>query len=153
MRYYKKEIVLQEVPGEISLCYFICGCPLHCQGCHSAFTWNENAGHILDPWDYINTLERYRGYISCVLFMGGEWHEEELTGLLHAARIRNLNTCLYTGLENISTQLKSELTYLKTGPWISALGGLNAPATNQKMIQIETGDCLNAIFQREILVG
>ena len=153
MRYYKKEIVLQEVPGEISLCYFICGCPLRCPDCHSAFTWSENTGHLLDFNDYLATLERYRGYISCVLFMGGEWHEGELTALLHAARSRKLSTCLYSGLEDVSPQLKNELTYLKTGPWISALGGLDSSKTNQRLINLQTGDCLNAIFQREILVG
>ncbi|MDD4922340.1 MAG: anaerobic ribonucleoside-triphosphate reductase activating protein [Bacteroidales bacterium] len=153
MHYYKKEIVLQEVPGEISLCYFICGCPLRCQGCHSAFTWSENTGHALDIKEYLNTLERYRGYISCVLFMGGEWHEEELTVLLQAARIRKLSTCLYTGLEDIPQALKNELTYLKTGPWISKLGGLDSTETNQKFIQLQTGDCLNDTFRRDILAG
>jgi anaerobic ribonucleoside-triphosphate reductase activating protein len=153
MRYYKKEIVLQEVPGEISLCYFICGCPLHCAGCHSPFTWNEKTGHPLDMEDYLETLDRYRGFISCVLFMGGEWQEEELESLLQAARTRGLKTCLYTGLEDITPRLKKELTYLKTGPWVSALGGLNSPTTNQRMIQLETGECLNSVFQREILVG
>jgi len=153
MRYYKKEIVLQEVPGEISLCYFICGCPLHCTGCHSAFTWNEKTGHLLDVNDYTDTLKRYQGYISCVLFMGGEWHEKELAELLHIAKTGGLNTCLYTGLDDVSPQLESELTYLKTGPWMPELGGLDSPLTNQRMTQLNTKDCLNTVFQRDILVG
>jgi anaerobic ribonucleoside-triphosphate reductase activating protein len=153
MRYFKKEIVLQEVPGEISLCYFICGCPLHCKGCHSSFTWNENTGYQLDIQNYKETIERYKDYISCILFMGGEWHEDELIQLLRMARKKGLKTCLYTGLDNVSFPLRNELTFLKTGPWIPELGGLNSSRTNQRMIDLKTGECLNACFQREILVG
>ena len=153
MHYFKKEIVLQEVPGEISLCYFICGCPLHCKGCHSSFTWNEQTGYHLNIQDYQDTLERYKSYVSCILFMGGEWHENELIHLLHIAKEKGLKTCLYTGLDDVSIPLKNKLTYLKTGSWIPELGSLNSSRTNQRMILLKTGECLNPCFQREVLVG
>ncbi|MDZ7871339.1 MAG: hypothetical protein U5L02_19415 [Rheinheimera sp.] len=30
------EILLQEIPGEVSLAYLISGCSLGCKGCHKA---------------------------------------------------------------------------------------------------------------------
>jgi anaerobic ribonucleoside-triphosphate reductase activating protein len=151
MRYYQKDIVFQEVPGEISLCYFVCGCPLRCVGCHSPFTWNEKTGTELTMDDFVQTLERYRGALSCVLFMGGEWHESELAEYLHVARKMGLKTCLYTGLEDASLLLKRNLTYLKTGPWMESLGGLDSSKTNQRFIQLDTKECLNAAFHKQPL--
>ena len=151
MKYFQKDVVFQEVPGEISLSYFICGCPLRCSGCHSPFTWNEQTGTPLSMEAFKETLFRYKGYLTCILFMGGEWHENELIEFLHYARTMGLKTALYTGLDTISSQLLNELTYVKTGPWIPALGGLDAPTTNQRFVQIDTGECLNAAFHKQPL--
>lgn len=151
MRYYKKDIVFQEVPGEISLCYFICGCPLRCKGCHSPFTWNESTGIPLKIEEYIQTLDKYNGSLSCILFMGGEWNETELVQFLEIARNRSLKTCLYSGLDDVSQEIKSQLTFLKTGPWIAGLGGLDSITTNQRMIQLDTKECLNQAFYKQPL--
>jgi len=151
MNYFQKDVVFQEVPGEISLSYFICGCTLRCSGCHSPFTWNERTGTPLTMTAFKEALCQYKGYLSCVLFMGGEWHESELIEFLQYARTMGLKTALYTGLETLSDKLKDELTYLKTGPWISSLGGLDSPVTNQRFIQVETGECLNAAFIKQPL--
>ena len=43
MYYYDFQVVLQEVPGEISLCFSISGCDKHCEGCHSPFLWKKVA--------------------------------------------------------------------------------------------------------------
>lgn len=146
MNYYKADIVLQEVPNEISLCFSICGCTLRCSGCHSPFLWKEENGKLLSEADFKLQLSKYHGLISCVLFMGGEWEQETLLKLLKLARKRNLNTCLYTGLDDVSDILKSELTWLKTGAWNSELGGLNRLGTNQKFIEVSTNKNLNHLF-------
>ena len=75
MNYSSAQIVLQEVPNEISLCFTICGCPLKCDGCHSPFLWKESAGLNLNHQILDDYLTKYDGLISCVVFMGGEWHE------------------------------------------------------------------------------
>ena len=75
MRYYDRQVVFQEVPNEISLVYSITGCPLGCKGCHSAFTWGDQAGKKLSEIDFAEDLKKYDLLISCVLFYGGEWHE------------------------------------------------------------------------------
>lgn len=147
LRFISEQIVWQEVPGETSLAYMISGCPLRCMGCHSPDGWDENKGVILSE-DYFKTkLKQYEGFITCVLFLGGEWNENALIPLLKEAQKHNLQTCLYTGYEKVSDALLSQLTYLKTGPWIASLGGLSSLTTNQKMIDIRNKQILNDQFR------
>lgn len=146
MHCYSFDIVLQEVPGEISLCFSISGCPLRCKGCHSPFLWKEGTGKLLSETNYIQVLKKYKNYATCVLFMGGEWHEKKLELFLQLAKKENYKTCLYTGKNNVSSALKSELTWLKTGKWIEKLGGLESATTNQKFIELETNKKLNHLF-------
>ena len=80
--------------------------------------------------------------------MGGEWLPDKLILLLKMARKQGLNTCLYTGLEKteLDPRLLPELTYLKTGRWIAERGGLNSLTTNQRFVDLRTGECLNGLF-------
>lgn len=149
MRFSSEQVVWQEVPGEVSLAYTISGCQLRCPGCHSADTWPLTAGTLI-TLDYLQRkLEQYHGLITCVVFLGGEWHEQELLSYLQLAQQRGLKTCLYTGLEDVSTELKAALTYLKVGPWLRELGGLDSPTTNQRFIEVSTNTCLNTRFLTE----
>jgi len=146
MNYHQFEIVLQEVPGEISLCFTITGCSLQCEGCHSPFLWKTENGMLLSVKEFEKKLNQYLGFASCVLFMGGEWHEENLVELLKIAHQKNYKTCLYTGQNSVSQSLLKELTWLKTGKWIPQNGGLNNPKTNQKFIHVKTNTTLNHLF-------
>ena len=147
MRFSREEIVWQEVPGEVSLAFTISGCPLACRGCHSADTWAPGQGSLLSPAYLQQRLQQYRGLITCVLFMGGEWQPDLLSARLQQVREAGLQTCLYTGLEDVSPALKPQLTYLKTGPWQAELGGLDSPHTNQRFVDLRTNQCLNHHFQ------
>ena len=144
---FEPQILFQEVPDHVSLGFTITGCQLRCKGCHSKDTWSELAGSPLSDDKFINHIKHYFGLISCVLFFGGEWQMNELQAKLLIARKYNLNTCLYTGLEEVPTSLKHLLTFLKTGPYIRELGGLNQPTTNQRFIELATGQVLNYKFQ------
>lgn len=146
MNYSEIEIVLQEVPGEISICFSITGCNIKCKGCHSSFLWNQNNGKELTEDVYISILNKYSGFASCVLFMGGEWCLNELIAYLQLAKSLGFKTCLYTGEIEISDKIRNELTYLKTGPWRESLGGLNSKQTNQKFIEVQTNQKLNYLF-------
>lgn len=148
LRFISEQIVWQEVPGETSLAYMMSGCPLRCASCHSPDAWNGNVGEVLSEDYFKSKLLQYRGYITCVLFLGGEWNEEALYNLLQIANLQQLQTCLYSGYENVSAELRSQLTYLKTGPWIPTLGGLSSPTTNQKMIDLRNQQLLNEQFRR-----
>ena len=148
MFYHDFQIVLQEVPGEISLCFSISGCSIQCEGCHSPFLWKEGNGKLLTENHFNNLLDQYGSLASCVLFMGGEWREKELIKMLKSAKNKNFNTCLYTGEEKVSKQIESELTWIKTGKWKRQLGGLDSEITNQKFTEIKTNKILNYLFHK-----
>ena len=135
MYYSYPQIVLQEVPGEISLALSISGCPLRCKGCHSTETYDPNFGTELTEDELNRLLKKYK-HISCVLFYGGEWELETLTNYLKLIKNKGLKTCLYTGfeLEFFDYEFLKNLNYIKTGPYIKELGGIGSPTTNQKFI-------------------
>jgi anaerobic ribonucleoside-triphosphate reductase activating protein len=150
MLYYTAEqVVWQEVPGEVSLAYTISGCQLGCKGCHSADSWDPKQGRPLSPEHFQQRLQDYQGLISCVLFLGGEWAAPALLKLLTLSKTAGLKRCLYTGLElaELSPSIRSELTFVKTGRWFAGRGGLQSPTTNQRFIDLRTGQCLNSHFQ------
>ena len=146
MHCYNFHVVLQEVPGEISLCFTISGCPLRCQGCHSPFHWKKGSGTKLSNKEFRDILYRYFGFATCVVFMGGEWHEQELITKLKYAQRQGYKTCLYTGEETIDPKIKEQLTWLKTGKWDFSKGGLDSANTNQRFIQVATNKQLNHLF-------
>lgn len=153
MRYYTKDVVFQEVPNEISLSYSICGCPLNCDGCSwkSGLTVNSEEKELTDI-EFEIDLKKYKGLVSCVLFLGGEWEKDSLLDKLNIALKYGYKTCLYTGLEleNIDKNILSKLDYIKTGRYIKELGGLNNPNTNQKFIDLKRNTLLNNLFLRRI---
>ena len=146
MHYHDFHIVLQEVPGEISLCFSISGCPLKCQGCHSPFLWKKGSGKKLNYEVYKEILYKYYGFASCVVFMGGEWHGKELIGMLKYAREKGYKTCLYTGAKQVDNKILEQLTWIKTGKWDPSLGGLDSKTTNQEFIEVKTNKKLNNLF-------
>ncbi|WP_417441283.1 anaerobic ribonucleoside-triphosphate reductase activating protein [Idiomarina sp.] len=147
LHYSAEQIVWQEVPGEVALAYTITGCPVGCKGCHSVDSWPVGSGSPLTPEHLTQQLQKYHGLISCVLFLGGEWQPTALLKLLKQVRNEGLETCLYTGYEDVSLTLREQLTYLKTGPWIAARGGLESPTTNQRFYDLRTQQLLNCKFQ------
>ena len=64
------------------------------------------------------------------------------------ARAAGLKTCLYTGLDDVPSAIRAELTFLKTGAWRRERGGLDDPATNQRFIRTADGEVLNQLFWR-----
>ena len=139
MRYTSQQITFQEIPDEISLSFLISGCPLRCEGCHSADSWNPSRGIHLDQAVLEALIAKYRSVITCVLFLSGEWQSAELIALLRYCRQQQLKTALYTGLDDVSHALKEQLTFLKTGSWNAALGGLKSAHTNQALTELATG--------------
>ncbi|MFP5519774.1 MAG: anaerobic ribonucleoside-triphosphate reductase activating protein [Bdellovibrionia bacterium] len=146
MNFYKTDILFQEVPGEISLSFYITGCPLKCKGCHSPELWTEKNTPPLHLNFFINKLEQYKNLATCVLFLGGEWHPEQLVTFLTLAVEHGYKTALYTGLDEIGPNITEKLNYLKTGPWKQELGGLNSRTTNQIFKDVKTNKILNELF-------
>ena len=134
------QITAQDVLDEIALAISLSGCPLHCKGCHSAFTWDPKFGEELTNNKFEALLKKNK-YISCVLFYGGEWQIDRLMELIDIVKKNNLKVCLYTGLmleeiKQTKPQLLDVLDYLKVGRWIVEKGGLNKKTTNQRFYKV-----------------
>lgn len=71
-----------------------------------------------------------------MLFYGGEWEQKNLVHFLEVAKGMGYKTCLYTGMDSVSKEIKKQLTYLKTGPYMKRCGSLSSPTTNQKFIKV-----------------
>jgi len=140
------KICFQEVPDEISLTITVTGCPWRCSGCHSEASWSADTGIPLTVDWFVAQLDKYDGMISCVLFLGGEWASKSLIACLRHAKQRGLKTCLYTGATKVSSSLMGLLDFLKTGRWEAELGGLDSPITNQRFVDLHTGNLLNYRF-------
>ncbi|MDX1269799.1 MAG: anaerobic ribonucleoside-triphosphate reductase activating protein [Oceanisphaera sp.] len=145
---FEPRVVLQEVPGEVSLAWLMCGCPQACPGCHSPESWDPAAGTRLTAERLQRWLTRYHGLLTCVLFFGGEWRRDALLPLLQQVRRQGLKTGLFTGREKVSRDLLAELDYLKTGAWVAHLGGLDSRHSNQRLICLNSGTTLNHLFWR-----
>ena len=141
MFYSHPQIVLQEVPGEISLALSISGCPLRCKGCHSTDTYSTNFGIELNEVEFNRLLAKYR-HISCILFYGGEWELDNLNIMIDIARNKNLKIALYSGfdLSFFSKDFLKTLDYIKVGAYIESLGGLSSKTTNQRFYTINNGE-------------
>ncbi len=79
--------------------YQFADAPLAAKVADSAESWPENSGYPLSVEMLHDKLLKYSGLISCVLFLGGEWHPALLKELLLLCKKHRLHTCLYTGLE------------------------------------------------------
>lgn len=146
MNYSQSRVVFQEIPDETSLAILVNGCPLRCNGCHSAASWKGLGGDPLNRESLAQLIENVSEWITCVLFLGGEWESEVLCDLLEFCRSRGLKTALYTGLDDVEDAIRKRLDYLKTGPYIAAQGGLDSPNTNQILINLKNQEILNYKF-------
>jgi len=151
MNYLSSQVVFSEIPDEVSLSYLVTGCSLRCAGCHSADSWSPHRGSLLDSGKLTKDFKKYESWITCVLFLGGEWDEKNLIKLLKIARQYQLKTALYTGQDRISNAIHQNLDFLKTGRYIENLGGLDSPITNQKLINLRTGEILNHLFTKGVV--
>lgn len=143
LSFHGYDIVFQEVPNEVSLAIEVGGCPFQCAGCHSPHM-REDGPHSLtnDVWELI---DKYKNFITCICFMGGDHELSEFARLLEdiSTDYPDLKLCLYTGRDSLSELTKSGvmqyLSYVKYGPYNAELGGLDSPTTNQKFFKVRRG--------------
>lgn len=147
MKYSNPQIVLQEVPNEISLALSISGCALKCKGCHSKETWDKDFGKSLSLEVLQNLIDKNK-YISCILFYGGEWELDTLTTFIDLIKKSDLKVALYSGqeLSYFPKEFIKKLDYLKVGKYIKDLGGLSSKRTNQIFYEINNGELLQKTF-------
>lgn len=143
----KWDVVHQELPLFLSLGLYVKGCELRCPGCHSIELWHKKGGIQLTETKLEELLNKYVGYVECIIFFGGEW-EDKLVAYLKKCHSYGLKTCLFTGQENVSDEIKEHLDYIKVGKYVQEKGGLNEIETNQRMIEVKSGRILNDLYRR-----
>ena len=147
LKYVDTLVSFQEVPDEISLCINISNCPCHCEGCHSAYL-AEDVGEYL-TYDKLLELVNSNKGISCVCFMGGDSNPGDINGLSAVIRTQtNLKVAWYSGRQYIPEGLNlSYFDYIKIGPYIPKLGGLDKETTNQIMYKIQDNQLTNITYR------
>lgn len=139
-----KGITLTEVPNHIAVFFEIGNCTVHCPGCHSPELWDTNYTKCTETLEDIEAYirEQYTKGANAVLFMGGL--RSSLPGskafiyeILKPLAEKGYEICLYDGgtynlaLEKASVYCK----WLKIGPYVENLGGLDSPKTNQRFLE------------------
>ena len=124
-------VVLEEIPDRVSLAVDISNCPGDCPGCHSPFL-KEDIGDELTK-DVIDSLVGANFGVNCFVFLGEGRDRKALLSL--AAHVRNigLEAALYSGRNEVEDEVWESFDYIKTGPYIAALGPLSERTTNQRL--------------------
>lgn len=136
--YDKYDIVFQEIPDEVSLAFTLKGCQFNCDGCHSPHLREPN-GEELTFDKLINLIFKYDSSITNILFLGEGNDKDSLLELMgYASQFKKVS--LYSGRDIIDKDYLPFLTYYKVGSYKKELGGLNSPATNQRLYKLEAYD-------------
>ena len=126
------DIVFQEIPGEVTLALNLSNCPCHCPGCHSPHL-AEDIGEPLTEELLCGLMDRYKGLITCVAFMGGDSEPDEVARwAAYIHEVKRLKTAWYSGRTSFPKN-PDVLDFLKLGPYIESLGGLKSEKTNQRL--------------------
>ena len=142
LKYVDTKIVFEEVPDEVSLAISISNCPCNCKGCHSSYL-PKDIGTILGSPELIYLINQNKG-ITCVCFMGGTHDMTQLTSAINIVKENKLKACIYTG-ENYEgneekfNKILENIDYIKFGPYIEELGGLDKETTNQRFYEVING--------------
>lgn len=155
LSFHGYDIVFQEVPNEVSLAIEVGGCPFRCAGCHSPYMWED--GPFTCNKDLWSLIERYKDFITCVCFMGGDHDPKSFIAVMKKIVGETpLKICLYTGREGVESLeadgIMDYLDYVKVGSYKAELGGLSSPKTNQRFYKVKGGliaEDLTEYFQKK----
>lgn len=146
LRYANYDIVFQEVPNEVTLAINISNCPNRCKGCHSPYLM-ENKGEVLDENVLIGLLEKYGKAITCICFMGGDSSPAEIEMLATFAKAQTsgrIKTGWYSGRPALPPHCSlQKFNYIKLGPYIEHLGGLDSVTTNQHFYRVDGNEMVD----------
>ena len=126
-------VVLEEIPDRVSLAVDISNCRGNCVGCHSPFL-KLDIGEELTP-EIADALIADNFGVNCFLFLGEGRDPEALLAL--AAHLRSahpaLELALYSGREEVESEIWDAFDYVKVGPYRPECGPLNERSTNQRL--------------------
>ena len=150
LHYINTDVVFQEFPDEVTLAINVSGCPCRCPGCHSKFLWADRGEDLTDE-TLSALIHETKGTITCVGFMGGDGDPAEVDRLAQhvLSHHPHLKIGWYTGRTAISPLIDQQhFDYIKVGPYLRHLGGLDSPRTNQRMYRRCTDGSFEDITSR-----
>jgi len=146
LRYLNYDIVFQEVPGEVSLAINITNCPNRCKGCHSPELMKD-IGEELNESVLLSLLEKYGKAIGCICFMGGDASPKEVQHLatfLKKQTAFKIKVAWYSGRQELPSNFEIvHFDFIKLGPYVQNLGGLNSLTTNQRFYRVENAKMID----------
>lgn len=155
LKYVDYDIVFQEIPDEVTLAINLSNCPYRCKGCHSPYL-QQDTGNELNKSSLTGLLQSYEKAITCICFMGGDADTDRLYQLADFVREscgRKIKTAWYSGNDNLPENCKAYFDFVKTGPYIEALGGLNKKTSNQRLYRIENGNITDITCRMHAVAG
>lgn len=150
LKYVNCGVVFQEIPDEVTLSVNISNCPCHCPGCHSSYLW-EDIGKPLDQDTVECMLRQYGNDITCISIMGGDADPTEVEHIAHCIKQKNkaMRVAWYSGRTRVPGNVdRNAFDYIKTGPYLSHLGPLKSPTTNQRLYKKVANGCFEDITSR-----
>lgn len=137
LKYVDTKVVFQEVPDEVTLAINISNCPCHCEGCHSSYL-AEDIGTELTIEELVRLRTETEG-ITCIAFMGGDSGPKRINELAKfVTEELDLKVAWYSGRQYIPDEIDiKNFHYIKIGPYIPKLGGLDKETTNQIMYRVD----------------
>ena len=140
LKFYNYDIVFQEIPDEVTLAVNLTGCPIHCPGCHSPHLW-EDIGDPLDEETLRTIHAGYAGEVTCIALMGGDADTASVERLCAFIQEEmGLRSAWWSGRDTLPGDISLfHFDYVKTGPYIDALGGLKSRKTNQRLYRVREG--------------
>ena len=148
LKFHNYDIVFQEIPDELTLAVNLTGCPCHCPGCHSPHLW-EDTGTPLDAPTLQLIYEEYAGEVTCICLMGGDADPQAVESLCaYVKQEMGLRSAWWSGRSELPAGIDlAHFDYVKTGPYIEALGGLKSPKTNQRLYRVAAGALEDITFR------
>lgn len=127
------DVVMEEIPGRVSLAVEISNCQGNCAGCHSPFL-KEDIGEQLTLDRALSLIDDNFG-VNCFLLLGEGNDPEALRALARGLRSADghILLALYSGRSVVEDDLYELFDYVKVGPYIAEKGPLNSPTTNQRL--------------------
>ena len=127
------DIVLEEVPGRVTLAVEISNYRGSCVGCHSPFL-KDDIGEELTP-EVVDRLIAANFGVNCFLLLGEGRDKDALLRI--AAHLREhhpgIERAVYSGRPEVEPEIYAAFDYVKVGPYIAEYGPLNERTTNQRM--------------------
>ena len=151
LKYVDTKVVFQEVPDEVTLAINISNCPCHCEGCHSPYL-AEDTGIDLTIEELTRLGTETEG-ITCICFMGGDSDPKRINRLAKwVVEELDLKAAWYSGRQYIPDEIDvANFNYIKIGPYVPKLGGLDKDTTNQIMYEVcRTSKLGNTYMLKEI---